>query len=191
MKSKALILMLATTCGGFSHATAELIRRWALNEANLDSGILESVSTSTSAALFGTATGVVANPGVVASDFSYLFNGTNNGVSTGLNNVLPATGDFSVFVTAFFPANFQDGGRLLFSNNSAQAGRIDFGVDGNVTTPNRLTFFLGGSPANLSISFTDSTVTPVLFTGGWTTATWTAPAATPGASKFYRVEFNP
>lgn len=166
MKSKALAILVATTCCSVSHISAELTRRWALNEANLDGGILESVSTSTSATLFGTTTGVAGNPGAVANDFSFLFNGSGNGVSTTLNSVLPTTGDFSVFVTAFFPADYQGGGRLLFSNNNGQAGRIDFGVDGTVATPNRLTFFIGGTP-NMAIAFNDSTVTPVLFTGGW------------------------
>jgi hypothetical protein len=172
MKSKTLAILVATTCCSVSHATAELTRRWALNEANLDGGILESVSGSTDAVLFGDAAGVVGNPGVVPADQAYLFKGNaantaGNAVSTGLTDVLPATGDFSVFVTAFFPADYQGGGRLLFSNNNSQAGRIDFGVNGTPTVPNQLTFFLGGSPANMSIAFTDSTVTPSLFNGAW------------------------
>ena len=73
-------------------ASAELTRRWALNETTLDLGILESVSGSTSAQLFGTTTGVLGNPGVSSGDLSYLFNGNGNGVSTGLQNALPATG---------------------------------------------------------------------------------------------------
>ena len=87
-------------------------------------------------------------------------------MSTGLLNVLPATGDFSVFVTAVFAANYQGGARMLLSNNNGQAGRIDFGINGDATTPNRLTFFLGGSP-NFAIALTDSVDTPVLFDGGW------------------------
>lgn len=150
-------------------ASAELTRRWALNETTLDLGILESVSGSTSAQLFGTTTGVLGNPGVSSGDLSYLFNGAGNGVSTGLQNVLPTVSDFSVFVTAMFFENYQGGDRMLLSNNNSQAGRIDFGINGDATTPNRLTFFLGAASGgtNLAIAFTDSIDTPVLFDGGW------------------------
>lgn len=153
-----------------SGVQAALTHRWALNETELiagtpPTGILESVSSSTSAALFGTATGVIGNSGVLPGDLSYQFNGSGNGVSTGLNNVLPVL-DFSVFVTGRFADSYQGGARMLFSNNNGQAGRIDFGVNGDSTTPNRLTFFLGGS-VSMAISFTDSTVDPILFDGGW------------------------
>jgi hypothetical protein len=156
----ALTLALATS------SPAALTHRWALNEANLDGGILESVSGSTSAVLFGATTAVVGNPGVFAGDLSYRFNGSGNGVSTALTNILPTVADFSVFVTARFAANYQGGGRLLFSNNNSQPGRVDFGVNGTPTVPNQLTFFLGGS-SNMSIAFTDSTIDPVLFDGDW------------------------
>jgi len=172
MKTKTLALLVAAICCGASHVTAELTHRWALNETELTAttppgGILESVSGSTSAVLFGTTTGVVGNPGVSSADLSYQFNGSNNGVSTTLTNVLPTVADFSVFVTAKFASNYQGGARLLLSNNSSQAGRIDFGVSGTSTVPNQLTFFLGGSPANMAISFTDSASDPILFDGGW------------------------
>jgi hypothetical protein len=172
MKRTTILLFTLGLIAATTGAQAALTHRWALNETVLTdsvppSGILESVSGSTTAALFGTTTGVVGNPGINSGDLSYQFNGNGNGVSTALTNVLPASGDFSVFVTARFAPNYQAGARVLFSNNNTQAGRIDFGVDGNATVPNRLTFFLGGSPANLGISFTDSTTDPVLFDGGW------------------------
>jgi hypothetical protein len=147
-------------------ATAGLTRRWALNEHTLAGGILESVSGSTAGQLFGDSSGVILKPGANAADRSFLFNGTNNAVSTELSNLLPTTGSFSVFVTAKFATNYQGGARLLFSNNNAQAGRIDFGVNGTAGTPNQLTFFYGGT-ANLSLSFTDSVASPILFDGGW------------------------
>ena len=161
----ATLLVATEACAGLTH-------RWALNETELiDStpatGILESVSGSTSATLFGTTTGVVGNPGVFPADFSYQFNGSGNGVSTTLTNVLPSTADFSVFVTARFAMNHQSGARMLFSNNNGQNGRIDFGINGTAGTPNQLFFFLGDPSANLSLSFTDSTVDPILFDGGW------------------------
>lgn len=159
---------MALLCGlGTAHmVSADLTRRWALNEYTLGDGILEAVSGSRAAQLFGTAPGVIGNPGVNAADRAYLFNGTNNGVSTALNNALPATGNFSVFVTALFPVNYQGGARMLLSNNNGQAGRIDFGINGAAATPNQLTFFYGGT-TNLSVSFTDSVASPVLFDGGW------------------------
>jgi hypothetical protein len=171
MKSKTFAILVATTCCSVSHISAELTRRWALNEYTLVGGILESVSGSTAGALFGDATGVIGNPGVDAADRAYLFKGNaaNNGgnaVSTEITNVLPATGNFSVFVTAKFATNYQGGGRMLFSNNNGQGGRIDFAIDGNAATPNRLSFFYGGT-TNMSISFADSVVSPVLFDGGW------------------------
>lgn len=152
-------------------ASADLTRRWALNEYTLAGGILESVSGSTAGQLFGDATGVILNPGANAADRAFLFKGTvaNNGgnaVSTELSNLLPATGNFSVFVTAKFATNYQGGARVLVSNNNSQAGRIDFGVNGTAGTPNQLTFFYGGT-TNLSLAFTDSVATPVLFDGGW------------------------
>ena len=147
-------------------ASAALTRRWALNEYTLAGGILESVSGSTAGQLFGDSSGVILKPGANAADRSFLFNGTNNAVSTELSNLLPATGSFSVFVTAKFATNYQGGGRLLFSNNNAQGGRIDFGVNGTAGTPNQLTFFYGGT-TNLSLAFTDSVATPILFDGGW------------------------
>jgi hypothetical protein len=170
MKTRARFrILLLVTCGT-SCVTAELTRRWALNDPT-PTGILESVSGTTVATLFGDASGVVGNPGVDVADRAFLFKGNvaNNGgnaVSTELSNVLPAIGDFSVFVTAKFATNYQGGGRLLFSNNNGQAGRIDFAIDGNATTPNRLTFFYGGT-ANMSISFADSVTSPLLFDGGW------------------------
>lgn len=172
MKTKNLTFLVAATCCSASHVTAELTHRYALNETELiagtpPTGILESVSGSTSAALFGTTTGVLANPGVSSTDLSYQFNGSNNGVSTTLTNVLPTVADFSVFVTARFAQNYQGGARMLFSNNSSQAGRLDFGVSGTPAVPNELTFFLGGSPANMAISFADSTSSPILFDGSW------------------------
>lgn len=174
MKSKSFILMLATTCGIISHATADLTYRWALNETSLDGGILESVSGSTTAVLLGDATGVVANPGSVSRDLAYLFKGNaaNNGgnaVNTVLTDVLPATGDFSVFVTARFASNYQGGARMLFSNNNNNGliGRTDFGINGSAAIPNRLTFFISDSPTNITMVFTDSTATPILFDGGW------------------------
>ena len=165
MKTRLLLIPVLALCVVFP-ASADLTRRWALNEPTLDFGIVESVSGSNSAVLFGTTTGVVGNPGVDANDLAYLFNGVGNGVSTGLTNVLPASGPFGVFVTARFPTNYTGGARMLLSNNNAQAGRIDFGIDGAAATPNKLTFFLGGSP-NLSLAFTDSTSTPVLFDGNF------------------------
>lgn len=172
MKRTPLLVLALVALAAVNGTQAALTHRWALNETVLNdstppTGILESVSGSTNAALFGTSTGVLANPGINSGDLSYQFNGSGNGVSTALSNVLPASGDFSVFVTARFAPNYQAGARMLFSNNNGQAGRIDFGVDGNATIPNRLTFFLGGSPANLGISFTDSTTDPILFDGGW------------------------
>lgn len=168
MKSPFLIGIVAVLAPGL--ASAALTRRWTLNETSLANGILESVSGSTSATLFGTTTGVVGNPGVFQGDYSFLFNGTNNGVSTGLQNVLPTVSDFSVFVTAVFTSNYQGGARMLFSNNNSQgAGRLDFAINGTSTVPNQLTFFLGAATGgtSLSISFTDSTSDPILFDGGW------------------------
>ena len=137
-------ILLITTCVT-SGVSAELTRRWGLNDV-APAGILESVSGTTVATLFGDATGVVGNPGVTAADRAFIFKGNpansgGNAVSTEISNVLPASGDFSVFVTAKFATNYQGGGRILFSNNNGQAGRIDFAIDGNATTPNRLTFF--------------------------------------------------
>jgi len=171
MKTKNLAFLVAVTCCGASHVTAALTHRWALNETILTDttppgGILESVSGSTSAALFGTTTGVLSNSGVFAGDLSYHFNGSGNGVSTTLTNLLPTFADFSVFVTARFATNYQGGARLLLSNNNGQVGRIDFGINGTSTVPNQLTFFIGGSP-NMAMSFTDSTSDPILFDGGW------------------------
>jgi hypothetical protein len=162
-------VFLIVTCAA-PVASGELTHRWALNDVS-PTGILESVSGSTVATVFGDVTGVVGNPGVTAADRAFLFKGNaaNNGgnaVSTEITNVLPASGDFSVFVTAKFATNYQGGGRILFSNNNSQAGRVDFAIDGNATTPNRLTFFYGGTP-NMSISFTDSVSSPVLFDGAW------------------------
>lgn len=164
-------MILALGLGTVVTASAGMTRRWALNEYTLDGGILESVSGSTAGALFGDATGVIGNPGATAADRAYLFKGNTannagNAVSTEITNVLPATGSFSVFVTAKFATNYQGGGRLLFSNNNSQGGRIDFAIDGNATTPNRLTFFYGGT-TSMSISFNDSVATPILFDGGW------------------------
>jgi hypothetical protein len=164
-------LVLVLGLGSAVTVSADMTRRWALNEYTLNDGILESVSGSTAGALFGDATGVIGNPGVDAADRAYLFKGNaaNNGgnaVSTEITNVLPATGNFSVFVTAKFATNYQGGGRLLFSNNNGQGGRIDFAIDGNAATPNRLSFFYGGT-TNMSISFADSVASPVLFDGGW------------------------
>ncbi len=177
MKLKNLTLLLSTICCTASPLSADLIRRWALNEIALTEttppgGIVESVSGSTAAVLLGDSAGVVANPGVTTNDLAYLFQGNaansgGNAVSTGLTDVLPATGDFSVFVTARFATNYQGGARLLFSNNNGQAGRIDFGINGDATVPNRLTFFIGGSPANTSVAFIDSTEAPTLFDGNW------------------------
>ena len=155
-------------------ASAAITHRWTLNETSLagdGSGILESVSNTTVAQLFGTVAGVVGNPGVSSGDLSYLFSGNaaNNGgnaVSTKFNNVLPTTGDFSIFVTAVFATNYQGGGRMLFSNNNSQAGRVDFGVNGTSTIPNQLTFFLGGA-SSMSMAFTDSATDPILFDGGF------------------------
>ena len=76
------------------------------------------------------------------------------------NKVLPTVADYSVFVTAVFATNYQGGGRMLFSNNNSQAGRIDFGVNGTAGVPNQFTFFLGGT-TNLSLAFTDSLASPV------------------------------
>jgi hypothetical protein len=165
----ALISLLSPGLG-----SAAITHRWTLNETSLagdGSGILESVSNTTTGQLFGTATGVVGNPGVSSGDLSFLFSGnvannSGNAISTKFNNVLPTTGDFSVFVTAVFATNYQGGGRMLFSNNNSQAGRVDFGVGGTSTIPNQLTFFLGGA-SSLSMSFTDSTASPVLFDGGF------------------------
>jgi len=167
MKSKALAILVATTCCSVSHISAELTRRWALNDYTLVGGILESVSGSTAGALFGDATGVIGNPGVTAEDRAYLFKGNagntgGNAVSTEITNVLPATGNFSVFVTARFPLNYTSNARMLFSNNNGQAGRLDFGINGT----NTLTFFLGGTPSASSV-FADSVTTPILFDGGW------------------------
>ena len=158
-------------------ASAELTCRWALNETPYDFGlgVLESVSGSRTAQLWGDVTGVLGNPGVDVADRAFLFKGNaansaGNGVSTGLKDVLPATGAFSVFVTAKFATNYQGGGRMLFSNNYSQgAGRLDFGINGTAGVPNQLTFFLGAASGgtNLAISFTDSVATPVLFDGGW------------------------
>lgn len=169
MKLLALIALLAP---GLS--SAALTHRWTLNETSLagdGSGILETVSNTTVGQLFGSVTGVVGNPGVYAGDLAFLFGGNaaNNGgnaVSTKFNNVLPTTGDFSVFVTAIFAADYQGGARMLLSNNNSQVGRVDFGVNGNATIPNQLTFFLGGA-SNLSLSFADSTVDPILFDGAY------------------------
>jgi hypothetical protein len=168
MKLKALCL-LAALAPGF--ASAALTHRWTLNETSLNptnppTGILESVSGTTTGALFGVNSGVLGNPGVYAGDLSYLFDGVGNAVSTGFSNVLPTTGDFSVFVTAVFAADYQAGGRMLFSNNASQSGRVDFGVNGTATIPNQLTFFLGGA-TSLSLAFTDSTTAPILFDGGF------------------------
>ncbi|MCU0780738.1 MAG: hypothetical protein MUF04_06510, partial [Akkermansiaceae bacterium] len=155
-------------------ASAGLTHRWSLNETGgvtSAGGIFEAVSGTSTAALFGDTAGVVGNPGAVAGDLAYLFKGTtaNNGgnaVAIPLNNVLPATGSFSVFVTAKFATNYQGGARMLFSNNNNQAGRIDFAINGSAASPNNLTFFYGGT-TNLSIAFTDSVASPVLFDGGW------------------------
>lgn len=171
MKLKSTLLLIAAVFSFTGGGTqAALTHRWALNETELiagtpPTGILESVSGSTSAALFGTTTGVIGNPGAISGDLSYQFNGSGNGVSTGLTAVLP-TMDFSVFITARFAESYQGGARMLFSNNNGQAGRVDFGVNGDSSTPNRLTFFLGGA-TNMALSFTDSTVDPILFDGGW------------------------
>lgn len=167
-----LVVTLAILAPGL--ASAALTHRWTLNETSLagdGTGVLETVSNTTVGQLFGTVTGVVGNPGVYAGDLSYLFTGNaaNNGgnaVSTKSNTVLPTTGNFSVFVTALFAINYQDGGRMLFSNNNSQSGRVDFGVTGTATIPNQLTFFLGGA-SSMSIGFTDSTTDPILFDGGF------------------------
>jgi hypothetical protein len=148
-------------------SSAALTHRWALNETALNpdaTGVLESVSSSTVAQVFGTVAGVLGNPGVTAGDLAYKFDGVGNAVSTKSNTVLPTVANFSVFVTAVFATNYQGGGRMLFSNNNSQAGRIDFGVNGTAGTPNQLTFFLGGT-VNLSLAFTDSTISPILFDG--------------------------
>lgn len=165
-----LLALIALLAPGLT--SAALTHRWTLNETSLagdGTGVLETVSNTTVGQLFGTATGVVGNPGVYAGDLAYLFSGNaanNNGnaISTKLNNVLPTTGDFSVFVTAAFAENYQGGARMLFSNNNAQAGRVDFGVTGTVTIPNQLTFFLGGA-SSISMAFADSTSAPILFDG--------------------------
>lgn len=167
LKLAALIALLAPGL-----ASAALTHRWTLNETSLagdGSGVLEAVSNTTVGQLFGTATGVVGNPGVYVGDLSYLFTGNaanNNGnaISTRSNSVLPTTGNFSVFATAVFAPNYQGGARMLFSNNNSQAGRVDFGVNGTITVPNQLTFFLGGA-SSMSLSFADSTVDPILFDG--------------------------
>jgi hypothetical protein len=171
MKPK-LLALIALLAPGL--ASAVITHRWTLNETSLaadGTGVLESVSNTTVGQLFGTATGVVGNPGVYPGDLSYLFSGNaaNNGgnaVATKFNNVLPTTGDFSVFVTAVFATNYQGGGRMLLSNNNSQAGRVDFGIAGTTTIPNQLTFFLGGASA-MTIAFTDSAADPVLFDGGF------------------------
>ena len=155
-------------------ASAALTHRWPLNEnggVTSSGGIFEAVSGSSIAGLFGDTAGVIGNPGVTAADRAYLFKGnaannSGNAVAIPLNNVLPATGSFSVFVTARFAANYQGGGRMLFSNNNGQGGRIDFAINGTAASPNNLTFFYGGT-TNLTLSFTDSVATPVLFDGGW------------------------
>jgi hypothetical protein len=165
MKPTILLASLAPLLSGI--ASGALTHRWALNETSLNpdaTGVLESVSSTTVGQVFGTVTGVVGNPGVNAGDLAYKFDGVGNAVSTKFNNVLPTVADFSVFVTAVFASNYQGGGRMLFSNNNSQAGRIDFGVNGSASVPNQLTFFLGGT-ANLSLAFTDSVVSPVLFDG--------------------------
>lgn len=155
-------------------AAAALTHRWPLNETSgvtSGGGIFEAVSGSSTTALFGDTAGVIGNPGVTAADRAYLFKGNtaNNGgnaVAIPLNNVLPATASFSVFVTAKFATNYQGGGRMLFSNNNGQAGRIDFAINGTAASPNNLTFFYGGT-TNLSVTFTDNVASPVLFDGGW------------------------
>lgn len=154
--------------------SAALTHRWPLNETGgvtSTGGILEAVSGTTTTGLFGDATGVLANPGAITGDLAYLFKGTtaNNGgnaVATPLTNVLPATGNFSVFVRAKFARNYQGGARMLLSNNNGQAGRVDFGINGTSTAPNQLTFFANGTPA-VSLSFADSTASPILFDDGW------------------------
>jgi hypothetical protein len=155
-------------------ASAALTHRWPLNEtsgATNSGGIFEAVSGSSTTALFGDTAGVIGNPGVTAADRAYLFKGNaansgGNAVAIPLNNVLPATGSFSVFVTARFATNYQGGGRMLVSNSNSQAGRIDFAINGTAASPNNLTFFYGGT-TSLSLVFADSVASPVLFDGGW------------------------
>lgn len=170
-KSPTHLLLPSSLLLGFASITqAALTHRWPLNETGGVSnagGIFEAVSGTSTTALFGDVPGVLANPGAVTGDLAYLFKGASgSGVASSSTNVLPATGSFSVFVTAKFSTNYQGGARMLLSNNNSQAGRIDFGIDGTAASPNRLTFFYGGT-TNLSLSFADSTSAPVLFDGKW------------------------
>lgn len=149
MKSKAIIpaafgvLAIATLCP--ATLSAALIHQWALDETTLPDNIsgapgtvVDSTGNSTAGRLFGYApgadlTGVIGVAGPPGLGTAYNFTEATgiSGVFTNSKTAIPATLDFSLFVSVSVSAP-QVGQGALFSNN-------------NNTNPNRSTLGLAGS----------------------------------------------
>jgi hypothetical protein len=153
MKTTSLVKVLgiATLAAAASIATSQaqtLIAHYELQETSLTpsgavyNGVEDSTGTQVDgsywavADLGSTVSGLVgqAGPNVGGDTLSYGFLESNDwGVSTNVSNLLPATGNFAVYVTFKTTTPFTgDQGHLFSNNNGSNAGRANLFVSNGV-----------------------------------------------------------
>jgi hypothetical protein len=153
MKTTSLVKVLgiATLAAAASIATSQaqtLIAHYELQETSLTpsgavyNGVEDSTGTQVDgsywavAGLGSTVSGLVgqAGPNVGGDTLSYGFLESNDwGVSTNVSNLLPATGNFAVYVTFKTTTPFTgDQGHLFSNNNGSNVGRANLFVSNGV-----------------------------------------------------------